>query len=272
MPNESGAVSAYTIVSVPLAELEPFQIRSTVRERHVTALMASIGTVGQQVPIRVCRVENGRRAILDGNCRVLAMKRLGHTECDAIIDEASLTKAGARLRQLASFCREDIDPIERGHALDEVLRESGMTAAKVASSSGMSEAMISRYRALVGVRIEVAKLVSAGKLGMSLAVPLSLTAPEERFEELLRRAQAGTLTRADLDGNRKRTRRVRSVAAPKPRRRSCVIQLGRGCSLRLGAAIGSVGQAVELMAEYVRRFREGAVDSVDGMPVSAPSA
>lgn len=268
MANESGALSLRTIVKMPLSMLKPDQIRLQEDEESVAAIAASIEHIGQQEPVRLRRLPDGSLAIVDGHIRMSALLRLNRTEVDAIIEEASLIPEEVRLRQLASFCRTDLNPLERGIAYDRALRQDGMTAAKLAAIAGTSEAMISRYRALVGVRQEVQELVIVGKLGVSLAVPLSLTTPEERFQALLQRAKAGTLTRADLDGTRKRMRRTRAASISKPHRPRNVIQLGQGCSVKLGATIRSLDQVVDLMAEYVRRFRDGVLGPSDGMPSS----
>lgn len=261
------ATAGQSVVKTLLASLVPDQIRTEAREQQVAALASSIQEIGQQEPIRLRRLSDGSLAIIDGHGRALALIRLGHTEVDAIIEETPLTLEEARLRQLASFCRSDLDPIARGRAYDEALRQSEMTAAKLAAIAGTSEAMVSRYRSLVGVRQEVQELVIAGKLGMSLAVALSITGPEERFQELVQRARTGTLTRADLNTTRKGVRPRRCAPSAQPHRAK-VIKLGQGCSVKLGATIRSLDQVVDLMAEYVRRFRDGVLGPSDGMPSS----
>ena len=217
-----------------------------------------MSAIGQQESIGLPRLPDGPLKVVHGHCRVAAARLLGWTEMDAIIDETPMTPTEVAAMQLASFCRADLNPMERAFAYDRLSREPEMTAAKVASIAGTSESQVSRLRALVGVKPEIQELVATGKLGASLAVLLSLVSPEDRYQEILHCASAGTLTRANLEQAQKLVRGPRRFGrtprAAMPSR--CIVPIGKGCQIVLSATVRSLSEVIGVLTEFLERVRQ----------------
>src|SRR5690606_8644406 len=126
-----------------------------------------------QVPIRLRRTRDGRLVVLDGHCRLAAAIDLGWTDIWAIVEESPMSESEIVTVQLATQCRFGLNPMERAFAYDRQLKEDGMTAARVAAIAGVSEAQVSRTRALADIRPELQEMVAQGVVGPSLALLLN---------------------------------------------------------------------------------------------------
>lgn len=246
-------------VSITRAKIEDIcvepQVRTSLHQKKVKRLAGSLQEVGQQTPVLLRRTANGRLVVIEGHYRCAAAESLGWIEILAVIDESPATSVETRSVQLATQCRFALNPMDRAVAYDAQLRESGMTAAKLAAICGTSESQVSRLRALVAIDPELQKLVAEGKLGPSTALQLSQIADKQRYAELLHRAIAGSLTRADVEkaarSPRRRRRPHKSGGAAKR-----VIHLDKGCSLRIGAGLRSTGELVEVLVRGLEAIRE----------------
>ncbi|MGD9691422.1 MAG: ParB/RepB/Spo0J family partition protein [Phycisphaerales bacterium] len=250
------AMCEFAAVRIKLSDtnIEP-QVRTSLDQKKVKRLAGSLQEVGQQTPVQLRRTDDGRLVVVEGHYRCAAAAALGWIEILAVIDESPATSVETRSVQLATQCRFALNPMERAVAYDAQLRESGMTAAKLAAICGTSESQVSRLRALVAIDPELQKLVAEGKLGPSTALQLSQIADKQQYAELLHRAKAGSLTRAVVEkaarspGRRRRPHKSGGAAKR-------VIRLDRGCTLRIGAGLRSTGELVEVLVRGLEAIRE----------------
>lgn len=256
---------------VGIADIETeHQIRSTLAREQIRRLSESMQESGQQVPIRLRRTRDRRLVVLDGHCRLAAAIDLGWTDIWAIVEESPMSDSEIMTVQLATQCRFGLNPMERAFAYSRQLKEDGMTAARLAAIAGVSEAQVSRTRALADIRSELQEMVAQGVVGPSLALLLNKVADQERYLELLQRARAGKLTRTAIEQNCKPSKRTRSRSkrAKSPRR---VIQIGQGCTIKLGASVRTMGEVIDLLTKFIDSVGQSDSESDDGL-VSMPPA
>src|SRR5208282_712517 len=143
------------------------QVRKHFDEEALAGLAQSLREIGQQQPIRVRR-EGERLVIVDGERRYRAAKKAGMPTIGVVIDEKELCAGEVLHRQLiANIQREDLSPMEKARAIDELLKETGWTATVVASKIGLSNATVSRLLSLLNLPDNIQQQVSAGEVPMS---------------------------------------------------------------------------------------------------------
>lgn len=118
------------------------QPRKTFYEDTLEELAQSIRERGVLEPIVVRPRSDGRYSIIMGERRYRASKLAGLEEIPAIVRECS--EEEARLDALLeNFQREDLNPVERARAIEELL--SSYTHEQVAKQLGVTEATIRRH-------------------------------------------------------------------------------------------------------------------------------
>lgn len=191
------------------------QVRDGVGDDEaMLGLMASMESIGLQQPIRVKEVE-GATVVVDGHRRLEAARRLGWNSITVIRESATLDSAGTLLHQLvANVQRLDLTDAERGRAFQQLMRESGWTAAETSRRTGVSQSMISRLTAVVTDPL-IAELVSEGRLSGSTGYALVRVRDSEERNLLIKEALEGRLTR---DGVVARAKSLKSIKRERTRR------------------------------------------------------
>lgn len=176
------------------------QVRKEFSEDLIRGLMESMLAVGQLVPIRV-RKEGDLYVIVDGERRYRAMKMAGtFTTIAAIVEGQDLAPAAVQHRQLVANCqREGLTAMETANAICELMRETGWTAAEVASKLGMSPANVSKALALTELPSEIQSKIDAGEIPASAGYDLSRVKDPAQQAALAAQVARG-LTRDALTG------------------------------------------------------------------------
>ena len=141
----------------------PHQPRVNFDEDSLEELTASVGEVGVLQPVVVRALDDGRYALIAGERRWRAAKRVGLSEIPAMVrsadDQASLTQA-----LIENVQRQDLSPLEEAAAYQELLEEYGMTHEQVASAVGKSRPAVSNTLRLLQLPAAIQGMVERGDL------------------------------------------------------------------------------------------------------------
>lgn len=141
----------------------PHQPRVNFDEDSLEELTASVGEVGVLQPVVVRALDDGRYALIAGERRWRAAKRVGLSEIPAMVrsadDQASLTQA-----LIENVQRQDLSPLEEAAAYQELLEEHGMTHEQVASAVGKSRPAVSNTLRLLQLPAAIQGMVERGDL------------------------------------------------------------------------------------------------------------
>ncbi|HSJ35637.1 MAG TPA: ParB/RepB/Spo0J family partition protein [Acidimicrobiia bacterium] len=141
----------------------PHQPRVNFDEESLEELTASVGEVGVLQPVVVRALDDGRFALIAGERRWRAAKRVGLSEIPAMVrdadDQASLTQA-----LIENVQRQDLSPLEEAAAYQELLEEHGMTHEQVASAVGKSRPAVSNTLRLLQLPAAIQGMVERGEL------------------------------------------------------------------------------------------------------------
>jgi len=147
--------------------------RKKIDEEHVKFLMKSLAEDGQLHPITVRALPDGRYEIIDGLHRVESAKRLGWKDIEANVISVDDLEANI-LSLKANIIRRNLEPIEEGEAIYNIMVKHGLTEKQIAEKLGVSVEWVSKRLALVlKVHEEVKKLVAERKLSLGHAVVIS---------------------------------------------------------------------------------------------------
>lgn len=141
----------------------PHQPRVNFDESALEELAASVAEVGVLQPVVVRPLDDGRYALIAGERRWRAARRVGLTEIPAMVrtvdDQASLTQA-----LIENLQRQDLTPLEEAAAYQELLEEHGMTHEQVATSVGKSRPAVSNTLRLLQLPLPIQGMVERGEL------------------------------------------------------------------------------------------------------------
>ena len=225
--------------NVPVDQVKPNpdQPRNRFDDTTLEELAASMKEVGVLQPIVVTMVDDGYQLIA-GERRWRAAKRAGLNEIPVVIREATgdSTLVEALIENVQ---RQDLTPIEEGHAFQQLLEKYGMTQEQVAHRVGKSRPTVSNTLRLLQLPEEVQSLVDSGDLsaghGRALVglddaaytTHLADKAVKEGWS--VRQMEEAVKIRRDLDGGG--TPRVRELRPVE------IIELENRLGERLGAKV-----------------------------------
>ena len=200
-------------IPIDLIERGKYQPRTDMHEEALEELAASIRAQGVMQPIVVRPISSDKYEIIAGERRWRASQIAGLDSIPAIIklvgDEATIA-----MSLIENIQRENLNPIEEAMALKRLQDEFELTQQEVADAVGKSRATVTNLMRLIGLSIDVRRMLEHGDLEMGHARAL-LSLPDiqqseaarsvvgkglsvRQTESLVRRliAQAGTNNRA----------------------------------------------------------------------------
>lgn len=187
----------------------PHQPRVNFEESALEELAASVAEVGVLQPVVVRPLDDGRYALIAGERRWRAARRVGLTEIPAMVrtvdDQASLTQA-----LIENLQRQDLTPLEEAAAYQELLEEHGMTHEQVASAVGKSRPAVSNTLRLLQLPLPIQGMVERGDLSAGHARALLGIEDIAYAEHIAVRAVAEGWTVRQVE----EAARARTVAAP----------------------------------------------------------
>ena len=203
------------VAQIPIDQLEPnpFQPRTRFDEDALAELAASVKQSGLLQPVLVRRLGDGRFQIVAGERRWRAARLAGLETVPAIVREVSDAEA-LEPALIENLQREDLDPLERAAAYQQLIDKTGLTIEQVAQRLGQSRANVSNYLRLLKLGEEVREMISAGRLGMGQARALLAVSNPQRQLAIARMAVRRNLSVRQVE---ELARRAEQSAACEPR-------------------------------------------------------
>ena len=153
----------HQLSNVPIDHLQPnpLQPRGHINKQSLSELVESIKEHGVLEPLVVAKTPAGMQ-IIAGERRWRASKLVGLTTIPVIIRETT-PQGMLEMAIIENVQREDLNPIERGKAFEQLIRQFGLKTTDIASRIGKSQAYVSNS-------IRMLKLPDALKDGLLTGV------------------------------------------------------------------------------------------------------
>jgi ParB family chromosome partitioning protein len=214
----SRALSDARAIPVERIVPDPDQPRREFEPEKLAELGLSMKRRGQLQPIRVREdKENDRFVIVAGERRWRAARMMEIATLDCLIVKRPMTDGEKLTLQLIENCvREDLKPIEQGHAFKALMDREGWTAEQVSKELNLSPQTVGRALALLSLPGPVQELVETGSLPPSTAAELrSIDSPARQVELASRIVREG----------KNRDQALAEIRMHAPRRRAPVAQV-----------------------------------------------
>ncbi len=193
------------------------QVRKRFDPESLAALAQSIGALGQQEPVHLVAVNDGKYRVLTGERRVRAAKQSGQTIIWGIVEQAGMSAGDILLRQLTeNMQRADLTPTEKAKGINALMKEAGLNASQAASKLGLTNGTVSKLLSLLSLPEELQMRIDAGELPATTAYQLSKLDDPEAQRTLASQVVSGELTRDKVIGAVK-AKRQQKRRARKPR-------------------------------------------------------
>ncbi|MSR70961.1 ParB/RepB/Spo0J family partition protein, partial [Candidatus Kaiserbacteria bacterium] len=176
-------------VEVDKIKPNPFQPRKEFDEAKLADLARSIRQYGVIQPLTVSRKEveksDGGLAteyeLIAGERRLRAAKIAGVASVPVLIRAEHDDKTKLELAIIENLQREDLNPIDRAKAFDQMVRQFGYKHIEVAEKVGKSREYVSNSLRLLGLPQEMQDALSEGKITEGHSRPLLMLSdrPEE---------------------------------------------------------------------------------------------
>ena len=153
-----------------------YQPRADFDEAALEELASSIKSQGLMQPIVIRPIGPQKYEIIAGERRWRAAQIAGLDSIPAVIRMVS-DEAAIAMSLIENIQREDLNPIEEALALKRLQDEFKLTQQEVADAVGRSRTAVTNLMRLVGLHIDVQKMLQTGLLEMGHARTL-LTLPE----------------------------------------------------------------------------------------------
>ena len=168
-------------IPIDLIQRGKYQPRVEMNEAALEDLAASIKAQGVMQPIVIRSIAAQKYEIIAGERRWRASQMAGLSTIPAVVKQVS-DEAAIAMSLIENIQRENLNPIEEAMALKRLQDEFELTQQEVASAVGKSRATVTNLMRLIGLHIDVQKMLQVGKLEMGHARAL-LTLSETKQVE-----------------------------------------------------------------------------------------
>lgn len=168
-------------IPIDLIQRGKYQPRVEMNEAALEDLAASIKAQGVMQPIVIRSISAQKYEIIAGERRWRASQMAGLSSIPAVVKQVS-DEAAIAMSLIENIQRENLNPIEEAMALKRLQDEFELTQQEVASAVGKSRATVTNLMRLIGLHIDVQKMLQVGKLEMGHARAL-LTLSETKQVE-----------------------------------------------------------------------------------------
>lgn len=168
-------------IPIDLIQRGKYQPRVEMNEAALEDLAASIKAQGVMQPIVIRSIAAQKYEIIAGERRWRASQMAGLSSIPAVVKQVS-DEAAIAMSLIENIQRENLNPIEEAMALKRLQDEFELTQQEVAIAVGKSRATVTNLMRLIGLHIDVQKMLQVGKLEMGHARAL-LTLSETKQVE-----------------------------------------------------------------------------------------
>ena len=171
-------------IPIDLIQRGKYQPRTDMHEEALEELAASIRGQGVMQPIVVRPISSDKYEIIAGERRWRATQIAGLDSIPAIIKPVG-DEAAIAMSLIENIQRENLNPIEEATALKRLQDEFELTQQEVADAVGKSRATVTNLMRLIGLTIDVRRMLEHGDLEMGHARAL-LSLPDIQQSEAAR--------------------------------------------------------------------------------------
>ena len=171
-------------IPVDLIQRGKYQPRGEMDEVALEELALSIKAQRVMQPIVIRSIAPQKYEIIAGERRWRAAQMAALDSIPAVIKSVS-DEAAIAMSLIENIQRENLNPIEEAVALRRLQDEFQLTQQEVANAVGRSRTTVTNLIRLVGLHIDVQKMLQSGKLEMGHARAL-LTLPDSKQVEFAR--------------------------------------------------------------------------------------
>ncbi len=171
-------------IPVDLIQRGKYQPRTDMHEEALEELASSIRAQGVMQPIVVRPISADKYEIIAGERRWRATQIAGLDTIPAIIKPVG-DEAAIAMSLIENIQRENLNPIEEAMALKRLQDEFELTQQQVADAVGKSRATVTNLMRLIGLTIDVRRMLEHGDLEMGHARAL-LSLPDMQQSEAAR--------------------------------------------------------------------------------------
>ena len=198
------------IQNIKLLKVKPNkkQPRQKFDSEKIDELAASIKEYGVIQPIIVTK-EDDHFKIVAGERRWRAAKKAGITEIPAIVREYT-EQTNKEIALIENIQRENLNPIEKAHAMQDLLNKYNMTQQQLSDKLGISRSGIANTIRILNLDERVRKFAEEGKLteGHCRSL-LRIDDPEKQYQTAVYMIESGDSVRESekqinrkINGNR----------------------------------------------------------------------
>ena len=155
-------------IPIDLIQRGKYQPRVDMNAETLEDLAASIKAQGVMQPIVIRSIAAQKYEIIAGERRWRASQMAGLSSIPAVVKQVS-DEAAIAMSLIENIQRENLNPIEEAMALKRLQDEFELTQQEVASAVGKSRATVTNLMRLIGLHIDVQKMLQVGKLEMGHA-------------------------------------------------------------------------------------------------------
>ena len=168
-------------IPIDLIQRGKYQPRVEMNEAALEDLAASIKAQGVMQPIVIRSIAAQKYEIIAGERRWRASQMAGLSSIPAVVKQVS-DEAAIAMSLIENIQRENLSPIEEAMALKRLQDEFELTQQEVASAVGKSRATVTNLMRLIGLHIDVQKMLQVGKLEMGHARALLTLSDTKQVE------------------------------------------------------------------------------------------
>lgn len=179
--NQDGALMHVPVDRVQRGKYQP---RTDMHEEALQELANSIKAQGVMQPIIIRPISSDKYEIIAGERRWKASQIVGLDTIPAIIKPVG-DEAAIAMSLIENIQRENLNPIEEGMALKRLQDEFELTQQEVADAVGKSRTSVTNLIRLIGLSIDVRRMLEHGDLEMGHARAL-LSLPDMQQSEAAR--------------------------------------------------------------------------------------
>ncbi len=159
----------------------PDQPRKVFNEKALDELANSIKINGVIMPIVLQKCDGGKYMIIAGERRFRASKIAGNATIPAIIKEYDERRI-KEISLIENLQREDLNPIEAGNAMKQLMDDYGLTQEQLSERIGKSRSAVANTLRLLSLSDEVIALVAEGKVSSGHAKSIVTLNKEEQVK------------------------------------------------------------------------------------------
>ena len=171
-------------VPIELIQRGKYQPRTDMHEEALQELANSIRVQGIMQPIVIRPISSDKYEIIAGERRWRASQIVGLDTIPAIIKPVG-DEAAIAMSLIENIQRENLNPIEEAMALKRLQDEFELTQQEVADAVGKSRTSVTNLIRLIGLSIDVRRMLEQGDLEMGHARAL-LSLPDMQQSEAAR--------------------------------------------------------------------------------------